>query len=81
MRVNVVRIGNSKGIRIPKAILGQCEISEAVDMVVEGRRIILTPAAAEPRRGWRAAAERMRDAQDDGLLIPDVFEDDLDVEC
>ena len=79
MKVKVVAIGNSRGIRIPKAILEQCEISDAVHLVVEGHQIVLTPADTEPRAGWREAAKSMAERGDDELLIPDVFEDeDLD---
>jgi len=80
MKISVVRIGNSKGIRIPKPILDQCAISDAVDLAVDGKRIVLTPATSKPRKGWLAAAERMRKAGDDALLIPDVFEEDVEVE-
>jgi antitoxin MazE len=80
MRAPLVAIGNSRGIRIPKAILQQCEMSDEVELSVEGRQIILSPTSKEPREGWRAAAKRMADAGDDELLIPDVFEDDIDVE-
>lgn len=80
MKVSVVPIGNSKGIRIPKPLLDQCRIRAAVDLKIQGRRIILTPVKSKPREGWQAAAERMRAADDDELLIPDVFEEDIEVE-
>jgi len=80
MKVSVVRIGNSKGIRIPQAVLKACQITDAVDLKVEGRRLILTPTGGGVRRGWREAAERMTALGDDELLIPDVFEGDLELE-
>ena len=80
MKVNVVRIGNSKGIRIPKPLLQQCEITEAVELTVDGRRIVLAPVRSKPRQGWDAAARRMRAVNDDKLLIPDAFEEDIEVE-
>jgi antitoxin MazE len=76
MKIKVVPIGNSRGIRIPKAILEQCQVSDAVHLVVEGQQIVLTPANVEPRAGWREAARRMAERGDDDLLIPDVFEDE-----
>ena len=36
----------------------------------------LTRVPSKPRQGWLAAAKRMREAGDDVLLIPDVFEED-----
>ena len=80
MKVNVVPIGNSRGVRIPKAVLEQCEISKAVDLRVEGRKIVLTPLHPRPRLGWREAAARMAEIGDDDLLIPDTFDDDTDLD-
>ena len=59
----VVRIGNSRGMRLPKPILEQCGIGEMVDLAVEDRRLIVKPLR-RPREGWaeaaRAAAARRR---------------------
>ncbi|MBI2923920.1 MAG: AbrB/MazE/SpoVT family DNA-binding domain-containing protein [Planctomycetes bacterium] len=79
MRVNVVRIGNSRGIRLPKAILNQCEISDALDLRVDGRRIVLVPLKSAPRAGWASAARRMSAAGDDALLLPDSLSEDADL--
>ena len=80
MKAQLVPIGNSRGIRIPKAILEQCEMSDEVELAVEGRQIILSPAGQQPRKGWRQAARRMAAASDDELLIPDVFQDDIELD-
>ena len=80
VKISVVRIGNSRGIRIPKAVLEACQITDALDLRVEDRRLILTPVGGGVRRGWREAAERMAALGDDELLIPDVFEEDVEVE-
>jgi antitoxin component of MazEF toxin-antitoxin module len=37
MKVKVLRIGNSKGIRIPNRLLKQCGIGRAVDLRLEGQ--------------------------------------------
>ena len=79
MKLSVVRIGNSKGIRIPKPVLDQCGVTDTVDVKIEGNRIVLTPVPSKPRQGWAAAAKRMHEAGDDELLIPDVFEEDVEV--
>jgi antitoxin MazE len=80
MKAQLIQIGNSRGIRIPKAILLQCEISGEVDLAVKGRQIIVSPVPEQPRQGWREAAARMAAAGDDELLIPDIFDDDIEVE-
>jgi len=41
MQLDVVQIGNSKGIRIPKAILKQCQIEDQVDLEFKAERLSL----------------------------------------
>lgn len=80
MVINVVRIGNSRGIRIPKRVLADCGIGASVELRARGRKIILEPVARKVREGWEEAAKRARTRGDDALLIPDVFVDDVDPE-
>lgn len=50
MKVAIVPIGNSRGVRLPKAVLEQVGLGEEAELSVENGRIVLAPAA--PRRGW-----------------------------
>lgn len=43
MKISVIQIGNSKGIRIPQSILKQCDIEAEVDLEVQDKSIILKP--------------------------------------
>ncbi len=78
MLVSVVAIGNSKGIRIPKAILEQCDIRDQIDLEVRGGRIVLEPVRDAPRKNWAEAFRRMAESHDDELLVPDELEIDSD---
>ena len=78
MQLDVVQIGNSKGIRIPKAILKQCQIEDQVDLEVEGGRIILEARKKIPRKGWDKAFRVMAENQDDTLLIDDTIDVEVD---
>jgi antitoxin MazE len=78
MLVSVVAIGNSKGIRIPKAILEQCDIRDQIDLEVRDGRIVLEPVRDAPRKDWSAAFRRMARDHDDELLIPDELESETD---
>lgn len=69
MLVSVIPIGNSKGIRLPKAILEQLNVSDKLDLEVEDQRIILSPLSKEPRDGWYDSFMKMRDERQDNLLI------------
>lgn len=71
MKVNVVRIGNSRGIRIPKTILNQCRITDAIELKIQGNQLLLRPATG-PRAGWDDAFRRMRVHGDDQLLDQDA---------
>ena len=76
MNVSVVRIGNSRGLRIPKEVLDRCRFGTVVELRVSGSRIILEPLRRRPREGWAEAARDAHAAGDDALLIPDVLPDD-----
>ena len=54
MEAKLVRIGNSKGIRLPKSLLVQTGMTERVEIEARGRNIILKPVK-EPRSGWEAS--------------------------
>ena len=71
MRASIVRIGNSRGLRIPKALLEQVGIAEAVDLTVENGRLVVSPLE-HPRAGWAEAAVEMSRRRDDELLDPET---------
>ena len=66
MKTNIVRIGNSKGIRLPKSILEQCRLKDSVEIEVEGNVLIIRPVHA-PRSGWSDAFSQMSQHQDELL--------------
>jgi antitoxin MazE len=71
MKTNIVRIGNSRGVRIPKALLEQCGLRDAVELEAEEGRLVIRPAA-HSRAGWDEAFRQMAELGDDRLLDPDV---------
>ena len=60
MRADLIRIGNSKGVRIPKAVLDEYGFGQRAKMRVEAGSLILSPVKAArvagPRRSkpWRS---------------------------
>ena len=72
METPIIKIGNSKGLRLSKSILEKYNISEKVEIILEKGRIILKPIA-KPRRNWEKAFQKMRLENDDQLLVNDVF--------
>lgn len=77
MRADIVRIGNSKGIRIPAAILRECGMEYGLDLKVEEGRLILTPLK-EPRAGWEEAFRDMHATGNDRQLLADLPEVDME---
>src|SRR5207237_6225922 len=71
VRASIVRIGNSRGLRIPKALLEQCGIGDAVDLTVEDGRLVVRPLGTA-RTGWAEAAAEMAAHGDDQLLDPEI---------
>jgi antitoxin MazE len=66
-KTRIVRIGNSRGIRVPKGLLEQAQLPEEVELQAEHGRLVVR-AAQGPRAGWAAAAKAMRTERDDRLL-------------
>jgi antitoxin MazE len=54
MKVAIIPIGNSRGVRLPKAVLDQVGFGDEADLEVENGRVVLKPIAA-PRQGWAEA--------------------------
>jgi len=75
MEVSIIKIGNSKGIRISKTILERYNIRDTVDLILEKGQIILRPLS-RPRKGWDKAFKQMNENGDDRLLFNDVFENE-----
>ncbi len=75
MEISIIKIGNSKGIRLTKSILERYNIKDKVDLIFERGRIIMK-SSKKPREGWAEAFRQMHKNGDDKLLIEDVFEDE-----
>jgi antitoxin MazE len=77
MRAKLIRIGNSRGVRLPKPMIEEARLADEVELrVVNGALVIRS--AGPPRAGWAEAARRMHDRNDDRLLdapTPTRFDD------
>ena len=75
METAIIKIGDSKGVRLSKSILEPYNITEKVELILEKGRIILKPIE-KPRKNWEASFKQMKENNDDELLIDDVFNDE-----
>ncbi len=78
MKIDLISIGNSKGIRIPSSVIKQCGLGNEIEMRVENGVIMLAPLRSA-REGWGAAFEKMATVGDDAPLVPAGLENDFDV--
>ncbi len=75
MEIPIIKIGNSKGIRLSKTLLEKYNITDKVTLVMEKDQIRLVPIS-KPREGWEKAFQELAQNGDDELLINDVFDDE-----
>jgi antitoxin MazE len=71
MRTNIIRIGNSQGIRIPKVLLEQSHLGKEVELEVEDEKIVIR-SATHPRQGWGEKFQLMAESGDDRMIDTDL---------
>jgi antitoxin MazE len=67
VRSKVIKIGNSRGIRIPHIMLEQAGLTDEVEMKVDGDKLIIH-SSYHPRHGWENLFTAMAKQSDDRLL-------------
>ena len=77
MKVELVRIGNSRGIRIPKPIIEQCGFGDTVDLRVERDCLIIAPDRP-PRQGWEKAFQAVDATTEDQLPLENIAPNEFD---
>ena len=67
IKVKIIQIGNSKGIRISKSLLEQYDMKDEVLLEAKKDAIVIR-SVLNPRKGWEKSFEKMRRRGDDKLL-------------
>jgi antitoxin MazE len=67
MMTRIVKIGNSRGIRIPKLVLDEIGLDDEVEMEIENNQLVIRPVPSV-RQGWAEAFKKMAEKGDDRLL-------------
>ena len=68
MKTRLVRIGNSRGVRLPKPLILQAGLTEDVELQVREGAILIA-SATRPRAGWAEAAMLGHERGDDRPLV------------
>lgn len=77
MQVDLIKIGNSQGIRLPKAVIAQLELKDTLELEVSDGAIVIR-SVKRPRSGWAKAAAQCRSAGDDAFDEWDAVTGDFD---
>lgn len=67
MKARLVRIGNSRGVRLPKTIIAQAGLTDEVELGVRDGAVVIARATSA-RSGWADAARQMRQRDEDRLI-------------
>jgi antitoxin MazE len=78
MKTALVRIGNSRGVRIPKPLIAQCGLRDTVELRVENECLVIS-AQRRPRQGWEDAFRAARSTHGDELLLETVEPNEFDL--
>jgi antitoxin MazE len=78
VKSKLVRIGNSRGVRLPKPLIDEAGLVDEVELRVREGAIIISPVNGV-RQGWAEAAKQLRERDEDGLVdapTPTRFDDE-----
>ncbi len=77
MKTELVRIGNSRGIRIPKSLIEKCGLADTVELSVETDRLAVSPGR-RLRQGWAEAFAKAGLSDRNELLMESVGANEFD---
>ncbi|MFM7141138.1 MAG: AbrB/MazE/SpoVT family DNA-binding domain-containing protein [Alphaproteobacteria bacterium] len=69
VKTRLVRMGNSKGVRLPKPLIEQAGLADEVELEIRGATIVIRARHAV-REGWAEASRDLRGDGGDRLLDP-----------
>jgi antitoxin MazE len=72
VKTRIVKIGNSRGIRIPKVLLEQAKLGDEIEMEVQGDKLIVH-SVKRPRQGWDEQFAEMALRGDDKYSSSEVI--------
>jgi antitoxin MazE len=71
MLTTIRRLGNSRGILIPKPLLKQAGLEDQAEILVEGNALIVRRPKPAPRAGWAEASKEIAARGEDRLVLGD----------
>ena len=74
MKSQIIQIGNSQGIRIPKVLLEESGLKGEVDLEIHAEGVLIRNIE-KPRAGWDEAFRTMAENEDDELVGANLSSD------
>ena len=71
IKTAIRRMGNSRGVIIPKPVLAQLGLQDEAEMVVVKDCILLRRPQKGPREGWAEASQKIAADRNDKLVWPE----------
>lgn len=69
MKTSLIKIGNSRGVRIPKSFIEEVDLGDNVDLTIDDGKIIISTTKPEPNEealiSEAALADWLRPEEDD----------------
>ena len=78
MKIDIIKVGNSKGIRIPKAMIEALGLEDSVELEIIDGKMVLSPLK-KVREGWEEAFRADPPSEEDGPMLgdfPNEFDDE-----
>jgi antitoxin MazE len=72
VKTQIIKIGNSRGIRIPKLLIDQVGLGTEVEIAAQKDQLVIRPTS-RPRSGWDEKFSAMAGRGDDRLLDEQVL--------
>ena len=61
---HLIQVGNSKGVRLPKFLLKQCNIENEISIIVDKSKIIIEPIGSSSRKNWHKEFAKLHKQED-----------------
>lgn len=69
MKTRLVRIGNSRGLRLPKPLIEEAGFKDEVEVTLRDGALVIT-SSEHPRSGWEAAVHLLLERRENCVIDP-----------
>ncbi len=80
MKAKIIKIGNSKGIRLPNELIKEYKLDEEVILELREDCIVLKPVVKDPRAGWeeiyKNADNKLTQEEKDWMSFGNKFDEE-----